>query len=103
MSLLIGMLTRALHKTHLHLPFTPTLLAIGLLFGALHEHLVIFGDATFLVSKINDQGIVFIFVPVLIFVPAFNEDWHIFKRAFYQIMLLAVPALAITGGMMAAA
>ena len=34
-----------------------------------------------------------IFLPVLIFESAFNADWHIFRRQFVQILILAFPCV----------
>lgn len=81
--LILGAFMRELHKTKLKVPYTPILLAIGILIGGISGKIGTIGDSAELLAGIDPEGILLIFIPILVFESAFNADWHIFKRSFY--------------------
>jgi Na+:H+ antiporter len=91
------------------LPFTVSLLLIGLGLGAL-TRLGYFGewniiglhlDASFMSEAVNWAGkidphlILYIFLPTLIFEAAFAMDVHTFKKSFANAFILAVPGIIV--------
>jgi len=94
--LILGAFMRELRKTKIKIPYTPVLLAIGLFLGGMSGKLGTIGDSQELLAGIDPEGILLIFIPILVFESAFNCDWHIFKRSFYQIFLLALPGVVIS-------
>ncbi len=113
-ALIIGAGTRHwLRKSPL--PYTVTLLLIGLLLGAAQRlgwftswHIGSFtfsldflGDVIQWAGHIDPHLILFVFLPTLIFEAAFAMDVHTFKKTFTNAFLLAVPgiitALLLTG------
>jgi len=96
LGLIIGSFMRELHKTKLKIPYTPILLVVGLIGGAFWDHFGTIGRSSLHLSDIDPHGILLIFVPILVFESAFNADFHIFKRALYQILLLAGPGIGIS-------
>jgi len=104
MALVIGAGTRHFLKKS-PLPFTVSLLIIGLLLGVL-SRLGYFGewnilslklDASFIseavnwASHIDPHLILYIFLPTLIFEAAFAMDVHTFKKTSTNAFILAVP------------
>lgn len=69
------------------------LLIAGILMGHYRESLGVVGKSTSILSHINPHMLLFIFIPVLIFESGFNCDWYIFKRALFNIILLAGPGV----------
>ena len=51
------------------------------------------GMAVNKVIEISPEGLLMIFLPVLIFESAFNADWHIFRRQISQILILSFPCV----------
>jgi NhaP-type Na+/H+ or K+/H+ antiporter/CRP-like cAMP-binding protein len=107
-ALIIGAGTRHFLKKS-PLPFTVTLLLIGLILGVL-SRLGYFGewniiglklDATFIsdavgwAGHINPHLILFIFLPTLIFEAAFAMDVHTFKKTSTNAFILAIPGIII--------
>jgi len=107
-ALIIGAGTRHFLKKS-PLPFTVTLLIVGLLLGVL-SRLGYFGewnilglkmDATFITDAvgwaghINPHLILFIFLPTLIFEAAFAMDVHTFKKTSANAFILAVPGIIV--------
>lgn len=68
------------------------LLAVGLVVGALFPYRLtqLFGQAT-----------LYVFLPALIFEAAWNLDFHLMRRAWKAILLLAVPGVALTAAVIA--
>lgn len=114
LSLFIGTATRyLLRKTSL--PYTISLLVIGLLLGLANragffssfwhlDHsstLNIFSEAIDWAGHIDPHLILYIFLPTLIFEAAFAMHVHTFKKSFTNAFILAVPgiivALILTG------
>jgi len=88
-----GILREVNKKTGI--PYTPMLFMIGIGFGYLHERLGLFGQATSTISSIDPHGMLMIFLPTLIFESGFNADWHVFKKQFIQVIILAVPCVFV--------
>ena len=44
-------------------------------------------------SNIDPHLLLFVFLPALIFESAFNSDWHIFRKLFGQVLIMAGPML----------
>ena len=108
LALLIGAATRHfLRKSPL--PYTVSLLVIGLILGAL-SRLGYFGEwhiiglklnASFISEAVGWAGhidphlILYIFLPTLIFEAAFAMDTHTFKKSFTNAFILAVPGILV--------
>jgi NhaP-type Na+/H+ or K+/H+ antiporter len=108
-ALIIGAGTRHwLRKSPL--PYTVTLLVIGLILGAMNR-LGWFGEFSigslhlnvdFLASSLNWAGhidphlILFVFLPTLIFEAAYAMDVHTFKKTSANAFILAVPGIIIS-------
>jgi NhaP-type Na+/H+ or K+/H+ antiporter len=60
------------------------------LLGINFEHLGIIGQATQLISGINPNAILAIFLPCLIFESAFKTEWHTFKKMVGQSLIMGV-------------
>lgn len=52
-------------------------------------------------SEIDPHLLLFVFLPPLIFESAFNSDWHIFKKIFWQVIIMAGPMLLVSTGLSA--
>jgi len=92
--LLLGAALREVSKKT-KVPYTPILLAVGLIIGIYVDSLGILGEATKLALSIEPHGILMIFIPTLIFESAFNADWYIFKKVIINILLLAGPGVLL--------
>ena len=98
-TLLVGVSLRHLLK-QVALPYTVALLLVGILFGLIYrfDHVdmpEVYNHTVQLVADIDPHLILFLFLPTLIFESAHSIQTHLFKRAFSQIALLAVPGLII--------
>ena len=93
----IGTILRAFSKWT-KVPYTPLVLAVGILLGALADHFGLLGDSATLASNINPQGFLTIFIPALIFESAFNVEWHVFRREIWGILLIAGPGVLLAVG-----
>ena len=93
-SILLGGVARELKKKT-GIPYTPILLVFGMLLGAFSHRLGDLGLSVRVVLDINPHGILFIFIPALIFESAFNIDPYLFRREVIQIVILAVPGVVI--------
>ena len=99
-SLLVGAILKEINKKT-HIPYTPMLFIIGIACGVYNVNLGAFGKAINSVSSVDPHGLLLIFLPILIFESGFNADWHIFKRQFIQIFILAVPCLFVSACLIA--
>jgi len=108
LALFIGAATRQfLKKTPL--PFTVSLLIIGLLLGAFVRsqssgsfslwgfpiNFSYFGEAVRWAGNINPHMILYVFLPTLIFEAAFGMNFHTFKKTAFNASLLAIPGIFI--------
>ena len=94
-SLFLGGVFREINKKT-GIPYTPMLFIFGILLGFYYDGLGSFGEAIYTISNVDPHGLLLIFLPTLIFESAFNADWHIFKRQFVQIFILAVPCVIVS-------
>lgn len=97
--LLIGVLVKSLSK-YIKLPYTVALFAIGLLFGIayncdLFSGRMVLESGLNLVSTMNPDFILYVFLPILIFDAAYEMDLHVFKKTLVSSSILAVPGLII--------
>lgn len=92
--LIIGSLCKEVKKLT-GIPFSPLLLVAGILLAYFKSGLGVFEKSIDLVLEINPHGILYIFIPVLIFESAFNSDPFVFKKEIYQILILAGPGVLI--------
>ncbi|XP_055996016.1 sodium/hydrogen exchanger 10-like isoform X4 [Ostrea edulis] len=91
----LGALVRQIiHCLKIRLPYTVVLLVLGVLFGLLSSN-----NATIHayagVVETDPHLLLFIFLPVLIFESAFGMEVHTFMKTFIQVLLLAIPGLAM--------
>ena len=93
--LLLGGLLRELNK-RTGFPYTPMLFMLGIIMGYYCHSLGVFGESVLTISNIDPHGILLIFLPTLIFESGFNADWHVFKKQFVQIIILAVPCVMVS-------
>lgn len=99
--LAIGAFLRCSTKS-LPLPYTMQLLLLGTLLGillrgekwnnTLQQSIEILGD-------LNPHLMLHIFLPPLIFESAASLEWHLFKKAKWQILALAGPGLLLASGL----
>lgn len=71
--------------------------------GNYYEHLGFIGEATKLISELNPNGILAIFLPTLIFESAFKSEWYMLKKQFGQTIILGVPCVILASFMIMAA
>lgn len=48
-----------------------------------------------LVSELNPNGFLAIFLPPLLFESAFKTEWHLFKKQFEQTLILGIPCVLL--------
>lgn len=83
-------------KNITNIPYTPMLLTLGLAIGAAGDYLWAFGDSMQYVIKLSAHTLLMVFIPPLIFESSFSLDTTIFITSFWQIIILAFPAVALT-------
>ncbi|HKL07995.1 MAG TPA: cation:proton antiporter [Bacteroidales bacterium] len=107
-ALIIGAGTRHFLKKS-PLPYTVSLLVIGLLLGAFarlgyfgewnlylfHLNTKFLGKAVGWAGHIDPHLILYVFLPTLIFEAAFAMDVHTFKKSFANAFILAVPGIIV--------
>ncbi|MFO7842504.1 MAG: cation:proton antiporter, partial [Bacteroidales bacterium] len=107
-ALIIGAGTRHFLKKS-PLPYTVSLLVIGLLLGAFarlgyfgewnlylfHLNTDFLGKAVGWAGHIDPHLILYVFLPTLIFEAAFAMDVHTFKKSFTNAFILAVPGIIV--------
>ena len=92
--LLIAAGTRAVTK-RLRLPFSVTLVLVGIALAALAEH----GPhalAVLLRHEISPEVIMFVFLPTLIFESAFNLNFRQLRHNLLPVLVLAIPGLLLS-------
>lgn len=77
------------------IPYTPMLLIVGILMGVTSPWLWAFGSSVQFVITLTGQFLLYVFIPPLIFESAFSFDVIVFNNAFFQILILAVPVVAM--------
>lgn len=91
--LVIGGIFRELNK-HTNLPYTPALLIFGIFMGIIAPYIGLFGDIMIKATDLDPDGIIILFIPILIFESAMNTQWHIFKKSLSNILMLSGPGVA---------
>jgi len=111
--LFIGLFTRHF-LAKIPIPYTGLLLLLGLMLGFIHadqvpserneegevigewnEHYEHLGLGIQAWSNISPEVLLLVHLPALIFASGFSMDFHIFRRNFWQILILAGPGVAI--------
>lgn len=92
--IILGLILQAIHRWTT-IPYTPMLLIVGALIGGFADYLWYFGDAKLYVTKLSSHTLLFVFIPPLIFEGAWNIDVRIFLKSFWQILILALPSVAL--------
>lgn len=67
----------------------------GIILGRYFEHLGFIGEAAKLISELNPNGVLAIFLPTLIFESAFKSEWYMLKKQFAQTIILGVPCVIL--------
>lgn len=93
-AILIGLALTGI-KYYTHIPYTPMLLIIGILIGLFNDSLGLIGSSMEYMVGLSSHTLLFVFIPPLIFESAFNADFFIFKKSFWQILILALPGVAM--------
>jgi len=99
-ALIIGAATRHFLKKS-PLPFTVTLLLIGILMGVMGNNGAFDGALETLrigvewAGHIDPHLILYVFLPILIFEAAFALDVHVFKKSVGNAIILAVPGIVV--------
>lgn len=99
-SLMVACILKEIKKK-LHIPFSPMMLTVGILWGLFHSHLYKFGEAVELVNSIDPHALLYIFIPGLVFEGAYNTDGYVLGKSKWQILLLAGPGVLVTTGALA--
>ncbi|HRX31370.1 MAG TPA: cation:proton antiporter [Tenuifilaceae bacterium] len=101
LSLFVGAATRQLLRKG-PLPYTISLLVIGLILGVLNRSdfftnfgLNIIGESVHWAGHIDPHLILYLFLPTLIFEAAFALHIHTFKKSFANATILAIPGLLV--------
>jgi NhaP-type Na+/H+ or K+/H+ antiporter len=87
------------------LPYTPTLMVLGMCMGFLSAYEPInvkhIHESIRLWERFDGHLLVFVFIPPLVFGEAMALDWHMLKRCIGQCLLLAGPGVMVGTVMMA--
>lgn len=95
LGIIMGLLLLGIKKKT-SIPYTPMLLIIGGIIGYLHDKLWRVGDSMKTVVGLSAHTLLFVFIPPLIFESAYNVDYFIFQKTFFQILTMALPGVAIS-------
>jgi len=88
-------------------PYTVAMLVLGLVVGVILRRLGpgmdhnLFAHAVRAGAEVSPDGIIFVFLPALIFESAYGVDLHTFRKDAGAVVLLALPALVIATGLTA--
>ena len=101
MGLSLGLLARnVLHKLPVPIPYTVWMMLFGLGIGKLSLIKNLHGwsivQSVIASAEISPHTLLTLFLPALIFESAFSLHFHVFYNCMVQIMLLAVPGVAIS-------
>lgn len=78
------------------IPYTSLITIFGIFIGTFEYEAGRFGHSVKIWSTFNPHLLLYVFLPALIFESAFNSDWHIFKKIFGQVLIMAGPMLIIS-------
>eukprot|EP00043_Microstomoeca_roanoka_P003623 m.44842 g.44842 ORF g.44842 m.44842 type:complete len:1433 (+) comp12138_c0_seq1:241-4539(+) len=88
------LMKRLIDSFKIPVPYTVCLLLLGLGWGGLVTiDIGYLGNAACLLSDVDPQLLLVIFLPMLVFESAFSLDWHAFKNVVFPALILAVPGL----------
>ncbi|XP_039394478.1 sodium/hydrogen exchanger 10-like isoform X10 [Mauremys reevesii] len=90
----VGALLRTILKKS-HIPITVILSLIGVLLGVVGYFVKEFRVLTEYVAEIDPILFLHMFTPVIIFTAAFEMDFYLFRKSFWQIFLLSVPGFLL--------
>lgn len=93
--LLVGSLLKHV-KNWTSLPYSPIVLAFGIIIGIVHERISHVDDIIRLVNSIEPHTLLVIFIPCLVFESAYNTDGHVMAKSKWQIAILAGPGVIVT-------
>jgi NhaP-type Na+/H+ or K+/H+ antiporter len=92
-------------KNKFPVPFTVTVLILGFIIGTIIVHIKEMSNDFLLgeqeLSKINPHLIYYIFLPLLLFDSAFNNQFYVVEKQILSAILLAGPGVLITIGIVA--
>ena len=109
--LLVGVLIKSL-SSFIRLPYTVSLFAFGLLIGILErtgvfEYSKVITNGLSMISDMNPDFILYVFLPILVFDAAYEMNLHVFKKTLLNASILAGPGLVLcmflTAGLVMAA
>jgi len=97
--IMIGVLVKVAGRW-VQVPYTVVLFAIGIGLGFLSQTSLLADDPFFtegirLISTMNPDFILYVFLPILVFDAAYEMDLHVFKKTLLNASLLAGPGLVI--------
>lgn len=82
------------------LPYTVTLFAIGIIIGVISDTNWLSGNAFFgegirMVSNLDPDFILYVFLPILVFDAAYEMNLHVFRKTLLNASILAGPGLVV--------
>lgn len=99
--ILVSIISREINR-RIKFPYTPLLIAFGILFGSTNFWGYI-TEGHSIVVEINPHGILLILLPILIFESSYNAHLSVLRFNFIQVFLLAGPGVVITALLLAVA
>ncbi|CAM4584205.1 unnamed protein product [Caretta caretta] len=90
----VGALLRTILKES-NIPIIVILCLFGILLGLLGYFIKEFSILTEYIAEIDPLLFLHMFTPVIIFTAAFEMDFYIFRKSFWQILLLSVPGFLL--------
>jgi len=96
--ILIGVLVKVLTR-YVRIPYTVLLFAIGIVLGILSKtclaSLPFSTEGIRLISEMNPDIILYVFLPILVFDAAYEMDLHVFRKTLFNASVLAGPGVVI--------
>ncbi|XP_019402816.1 PREDICTED: sodium/hydrogen exchanger 10-like [Crocodylus porosus] len=89
-----GALMRTILKDA-YIPVIAIVYVLGIVFGLLGYFSVEFGELTLPIADIGPVLFFHIFAPVVIFTAAFEMDFYVFQKTFWQVLILSVPGFLL--------
>ena len=78
------------------IPYSPLVLATGIVLGLLQHNIHYFGDIIILINDIEPHIMLIIFIPALVFESAYNTDSYVLYKSKWQILMLAGPGVLMS-------
>lgn len=96
--ILIGVLVKVIGQ-YIRIPYTVMLFGIGIVLGLLAKtyfaDLPLTAEGIRLVTNINPDFILYVFLPILVFDAAYEMDLHVFRKTLFNASVLAGPGVVI--------